>query len=155
MVDIVCNVAKGKAAAYHENVENNSPAGCEIVIMAIVSTNTDDERRDADTFAAMIALGSTAEATNANYARKILTAADISQTLDDTNNWTEQDVDVDPVFSSIASGDNWTHLVIGYDPLGTGVDANIIPLTVHDFVVTPNGGDITAQIDANGYYRAA
>lgn len=155
MVDTVFNQAKGRAAAYHDNVEQNSPAGCELVIMAIVSTATHDQMADTDTFSALLALGTVAEATNTNYARKILVAADITQTVDDTNNWVDQDITVDPVWTSVAAGDNWTHLVIGYDPLGTGVDTNIIPLTVHDFAVTPNGGDITAQVAASGYYRAS
>ena len=153
MVDTVFNIAR--AAAYHDNVEQNSPAGCELVVMAVVSTETHDAMANTDDFGALLALTNCAEATNTNYARKILVAADITQTVDDTNNWVDQDITVDPVWSSVAAGDNWTHLVIGYDPLGTGVNANIIPLTVHDFSVTPNGGDITAQLAASGYYRAS
>ncbi len=155
MADIVCNIAKGKAAAYHDNVEQNSPAGCELVLIAIVSTNTDDERGDVDTVSALLALGSTVEATNTNYARKDLLAADITQAVDDSNNWVDQDITVDPVWTSVVAGSNWTHLVVAYDPTGSSADTSLIPLTIHDFAVTPNGGDITAQIATAGYYRAA
>ncbi len=38
---------------------------------------------------------------------------------------------------------------------GTGTDANIIPLTSHVFAATPDGSDLTAQLPAAGFYRAA
>ena len=41
------------------------------------------------------------------------------------------------------------------DDTTAGTDANIVPLTMHDFVVTPDGSDITAQIAAAGFYRAS
>jgi hypothetical protein len=31
----------------------------------------------------------------------------------------------------------------------------VIPITWHDFVVTPSGTDIVAQIAATGFFRAA
>ena len=56
----------------------------------------------------------------------------------------------------MAAGTNWTDLVICYDSDTTaGTDSNIIPLTLHDFVVTPDGSDITAQIAAAGFFRAS
>ncbi len=36
-----------------------------------------------------------------------------------------------------------------------GTDANIVPGTLHDFAITPDGSDITAQIAAAGFYRAS
>jgi hypothetical protein len=36
-----------------------------------------------------------------------------------------------------------------------GTDANIVPLTQHDFVLVPDGSDITASIAAAGFYRAS
>ena len=34
-------------------------------------------------------------------------------------------------------------------------DANIEPMTLHDFSLTPDGSDITAQIAAAWFYRAS
>jgi len=31
----------------------------------------------------------------------------------------------------------------------------VVPCTLHDFAVTPDGSDITAQIAAAGFYRAS
>ena len=154
MADIVCNIAKGRAAAWMQNVEDNSPVAAVLRLFAIVSTNTDDERRDVDTMTALFALGTTAEATNTNYANLVLDETDITITVDDTNNRVDIDL-TDQVWSTILTGDNWTHIVLAYDDDGSDTDTTTIPMTIHDFVVTPNGGDITAVIDAAGIYRAA
>jgi len=36
-----------------------------------------------------------------------------------------------------------------------GTDANIVPMTHHDFAITPDGSDVTAQIAAAGFFRAS
>jgi hypothetical protein len=98
-----------------------------------------------------------AEATNSNYARKVLTDSDLAAlpSPDDTNN--RYDIDLpDQTWSAVAAGDNWTDLLICYDPDTTGgADSAIIPLTLHDFSVTPDGSDIVAQIAAAGFFRAS
>jgi len=46
--------------------------------------------------------------------------------------------------------------VIGYDSdTAAGTDSNILPHSMHDFVVTPDGSDITAQVATAGYFRAS
>jgi hypothetical protein len=46
--------------------------------------------------------------------------------------------------------------LVCYDADTTGGDdSNIVPISQHDFAVTPDGSDITAQIAAAGFYRAA
>ena len=157
MADFVSDIARGRAGLYHDNVEQNVPTGCKLVIVAMVSTDTDTARTGAATLSALLALGSTAEATNSGYARIDLAAADISQTIGATNS--DSDIAIagstNPVFSSILAGSNWTHIAICYSPGAASADTLVIPLTIQDFVVTPNGGDITLEINANGYYRAS
>lgn len=154
MADLVFNIAKGRVIELYNRVDLDDPTGAEFVVMAIdANAETDDNMRDADTFTALLAL-LTNEVTNTNYARKILTGASLAAIApDDTNNWNQIDIP-DQTWTTILAGDAWTDLVMGYDYLGTGVDANIVPLTIHDFAVTPDGSDITAQIDANGFFRA-
>ena len=155
MADIVFNIAKGRVGAYAQNVEDNSPTGCELVIIAINTSATDATLLDLDTVSAVLADANTAEVTNTNYARKDLVAANITLTVDDTNNRLDIDIDADQTWSSVASGDAWTDLIIAYDPTGSSADTALIPLTMHDFSVTPNGGDITAQIATEGFFRAS
>ena len=153
MPNLTFNIAKGHVNEYHNRVNGNDPSGSELVVIAVVSTDTDDAVRDVDTVAALLALGSTAEATNTNYARQDLTDTDIAAAgVDDTNN--RKDAALPQVtFSSIAAGDNWTDIVIAYDATGSGADSALVPLTIHEFAVTPNGGNII--INAGDYFRAS
>jgi hypothetical protein len=156
MADLVFNIAKGRVAEFYNRVDQNDPTNSALVVIAIVSADTDDAIRDVDSVSALLALSSTDEATNTNYARKVLTDTDLSALApDDTNNRIDLDF-ADQVWSLVGSGDNWTDLVIAYDPDSTGgTDADLIPLTLHDFSVTPDGSDITAQLATAGFYRAS
>ena len=155
---IVFNVAKGRAAELHNRVANNDPATAILVIMAVNSTAADTVMVDLDTFAAIESDANTAEVTNTNYGRKILADTDISAvTVNDTSDRVEADI-ADQTWTAVATGDAWTHLVFGYiaAPAAAGEaadNANIVPLTMHEFAVSPNGGDVTAQVA--DYYRAS
>jgi hypothetical protein len=84
--------------------------------------------------------------------RKTVTAANITLTVDDTNN--RLDVDMADITWTAATGNAISALIVCYNPTA-GADSTLIPLTKHDFVVTPDGSDITAQINTAGFYRAA
>jgi hypothetical protein len=82
------------------------------------------------------------------------TAASVTVTVDDTNDRVDIDC-ADPVWTA-ATGNAVGALVICYDPDTTGgTDADLIPISKHDFVVTPNGGDITGQVATSGFARAS
>jgi hypothetical protein len=158
MGDGVFNIAKGRVVEYYNRVKGNDPAASELNVMLGIGAITDATIRDLDTFAAVIADAGFTEATFTNYARKQLadTALAALPAPDDTNDRYEVDIP-DQTWTAAGNGlnDNLTRLIIGYDPLGTNVDANIVPLTFHDFVVTTDGSDLTAQINALGFFRAA
>lgn len=155
MPDFVYNVGKGRTAELYNRVDSNDPAASGLTIVAINTSAADAVLEDYDTLAALLGDANTAEVTNTNYARIDLTDAELAAFApDDTNNRVDLDIP-DQTWTAIAAGDAWTDLVICYNPdVGTDVDANIIPLTQHDFAVTPDGSDITAQIAAAGFYRA-
>lgn len=156
MADLVCNVAKGRVNELVRRVNNNDPANSALVIVAInAGAATDDQLRDADTLAALLATAA-AEVTNTGYSRQTLTDTDLADpTIDDSGNTQDADFpDID--FGAITAGDSWTDLVVCYDNDTTGgTDANLIPLTVHDFAITPDGSNVTAQVDAAGFYSAS
>lgn len=154
MADFVFNIAKGRVAEYHERVNDNDPTNSALIVVAIDTSATDGTLQDYDTLSAVLGDANTAEVTNTNYARKVLSDTDISAiTTNDTDNRNEADID-NQTWSSVAAGDSWTDLLICYDSDTTGgTDANIIPLTCHDFAVTPDGSDITAQV--TDYFRAS
>lgn len=157
MANIVYNISKGRVAELYNRVDSNDPANSVIVVVAIAAgTTTDGQFADFDTLAASLpGVGGAAEATNVGYARKILSDADIvAFAPDDVNDRVDLDIP-DQTWTGVAAGTNWTDIILAYDSDSTGgTDANIVPMTLHDFVVTPDGSDITMQVP-NGFYRAS
>lgn len=159
MADLVFNIAKGRVVEYYNRVKGNDPAASALVIVAIKTTGieADGTLQDYDDLAALLAAAND-EATNAGYARKVLTDADLAAlpAPDDTNNRYDITIPNQTWTGVAAVGGAWSALLVCYDAdTAAGTDANIIPLTKHDFVVTPDGSDIVAQIAAAGFFRAS
>jgi hypothetical protein len=161
MSDFVFNIAKGSVAGYYDRVKSNVVPASVLVIVAIKATGieADSVLQDYDDLATLLAAAND-EATNTGYARKTLDDTAITATLassvDDTNNWVLLKVP-DQTWTAVqTTGGAWAKLLICYDnDSGAGTDSNIIPLTAHDFAVTPDGSDIVAQIATNGFFKAA
>lgn len=158
MGDIVLNIAKGRVNELHDRVDGNDPAASAIVLVLLKAAEADAVLEDYDDLGALLGAAGNTEADFTNYARKTLTDTDIvSSAVDDTNNRREADLP-DQTWSSAggAANNSLVKLLVCYDAdTGAGTDANIVPLVALDFVITTNGGDITAQFDAAGYFRAA
>lgn len=157
MANQVFNVGLGRAVELYKRIDGNDPANSVFVLVAlVVSGDQDAAMKDVDDLAALEALANVAEATNTGYSRITLDDTDLTAfSPDDTNDRADLDFP-DQTFSSVSAGDVWTDLVVCYDSDSTGgVDSAIEPITLHDFSVTPNGGDITAQPSADGFFRAS
>jgi len=157
MADFVYNISKGRVTEFAERVNANDPAASAYIIMILATAGieTDAVLEDKDDFAAVL-VGTTNEVTNAGYGRKTLTdTGGIVITYDDTND--RADIDVpDQTFTSVAAGDGFNDAVFGYDnDTAAGTDVDIVPMTQHDFVVVPDGSDITMQIATAGFFRAS
>lgn len=91
--------------------------------------------------------------------RKTLTDVELATITapDDTNN--RRDLDIPDQTWTAAGGalnNNVVKLLVCYDSDTTaGTDANIIPVTYHDFVFTSDGTDVTAVVAAAGFFRAS
>ncbi len=159
MADFVFNIAKGKVAQYVQNVEDGSPADSRLLVIPFDATGaTEDQIVDANDIAAVEAVTNVTERTTGGWNRKTLTATDITITVDDTNNRVDIDL-TDQTWTAVSTG-AVTRLVVAYIPDGdaTGgvtADSGVIPLTCHDFAVTPDGSDVTAVIAAAGFFRAS
>jgi hypothetical protein len=147
MAATVCNIAKGKVAQLA-----SLPATNDAIIVIPLETagiESDATLQDYDTVDALLA-GATNEQTT--MGRK--TAASVTVTVDDTNN--RVDVDCADITWAAATGNACSRLLFAYDPDTTGgTDADLIPLAIDDFVVTPAGGDITYVVAAGGWFRAS
>jgi hypothetical protein len=156
VADFVFNIAKGRVGEFYNRVDTNDPSNSALIVVVLATGLEDDATlKDYDTLGAILAAASD-EVTNTNYARKTLTDADLGAiAVDDTNDRFDYDI-ADQTWTSVAAGDGWAKLLICYDSDTTGgADTDIIPLTAHDFVVTPNGSNITAQINSSGFFRAS
>ena len=153
MANFVFNIAKGRVAQYLQNVEDGSPANSRIKIVPLETTGleADAALKDHNDLAALLA-GTSNEQTT--LGRKTWAAADLALVVDDANERFDAD-SVDIVWAA-ATGNAVSALITVYFPDGVtpGADSTGIPLTKHDFVVTPDGSDITAQLAAAGFFRA-
>jgi hypothetical protein len=155
MANFVFNVAKGHLGYYHESARLQQPAnaGLVIVILRTSGLESDATLIDKATLADVLA-GTTDEATNTGYTRKNLSGATIpAMVVDNTNDRITLDLP-DLTWTAVQAGDAWAKLLVCYDADTTsGTDANIIPMTAHDFNITPDGSDIIAAI--NDYARVS
>ena len=142
MASIVFNIAKGRVVEIYNRVKSNDPTNSAIIIVPIETSGLESDATliDADTLTAVLA-GTTNEQTT--MGRKTLTDADLASfpAPDDTND--RYDVSLPNVTWSGATGNAISKLLVCYDSDTTGgTDANIIPMTMFDFVQTPSGADI-------------
>ena len=156
MADFVYNIAKGRVAELYNRVDSNDPANAVLLVVIVNSAATDATLKDLDTMALIESDANTAEVANSGYARKTLTDSDVvAFAPDDTNDRVDIDIP-DQTWTAVAAGTAWTDLLVLYDSDSTGgTDSGVVPLTQHDFAVTPDGSDITAQIAATGFFRAS
>jgi hypothetical protein len=138
MGNIVMNVALGRVASYA-----SLPAASDGLVLVPLEASglvADSTMRDYATLAALLA-GATNEQTT--IGRKALT--NVTVTVNNTSDRVE--VDADDVVYAAPAGNDLGAVVICYDPdTGTGDDTTIIPLTKHDYAITPEGDSLTISI---------
>lgn len=155
MSNFIFNTGKGRIAELANRVNAKDPAKSGFVVLAInANGETDDIMKDKATLAELLTTKAK-EVTNQGYARKVLISGDITVTTDQSNDRVEADI-ADLNFGEITTGDKWTDIVICYDPdTKTIGDAKIVPLTLHDAEITPDGSNITVVINNSGFFRAS
>jgi len=152
MANFVFVIAKGRVAEYYNRVQANDPATARLVIIPLQSSGLESQANLEDSVSLTEVLdGATDEQTT--MGRKYLTDTELSALSPDYGN-NRMDVDIPDIAWLAAAGNAVGALVIAYDP-NSSADSAIIPLTYHDFAVTPDGSDITAQIAAAGFFRAS
>ncbi|GGV45797.1 hypothetical protein [Streptomyces spectabilis] len=145
MANIVFNTALGYLKRYAEQVGTGN-AALIIVPLETSGLEADSVLRDKDDLAAVLS-GTTNEQTT--MGRKTVTACTV--TVDDTNDRLALDI-ADQTWTA-ATGNAISKLLICYDADTTsGTDSTIVPLTLHDFSITPDGSDVSATI--SDFFRA-
>lgn len=145
MANFVFNVAKGKAA-YYATLPGSSDA---LIAVPLQTSGLEPDLSmiDRTTLADIL----TVSIEQTTLGRKTLTG--VASTVDHAAD--RAVVDLDDFLYTAGSGAPVGAFVICYDPDTTAsVDANIIPLTKHDFSVIPSGSDIPVQISTSGVFIA-
>lgn len=147
MADLTFNIAKGRSVYY-----STLPAASDALIVIPIEASgveADATIKDYDDLSALLAGTSNEQST---LGRKTVTS--VTVTVDDTND--RVDVDFADQVWTAGSGNAVSDLIIAYDnDTGAGTDSAIIPLTMHDFSVTPDGSDLTAQLATAGFLRVS
>lgn len=146
MADGVFNIAKG---AFAEKFRDAAANG---IVLLMKANEAEATLIDRDELNALFAEAGNTEADATSYARK--TGLTGSITVDDSNDRVDVDIP-DQTWSPLGNATNntLTKLVVAYEE--SAAETGRIPLTHHDFAVTTDGSDLTAQFNAAGFARAA
>lgn len=143
MTDLITNIGKGRHVYYAAQAEAGGGPVLTAVVLEATGLESDDTLQGYDTLSALLAGASNEQST---MGRKDL--SNVTVTVDDTDNtasWTADDI----VWAN-ATGNATGKIAICYDPTGSSADSALIPLTLHDFAVTPDGTTITADVGTDG-----
>lgn len=153
MANIVFNIAKGRVVEYYNRVKSNDPTNSALILVPIETSGLESDATliDKDDLAAVLS-GATNEQTT--MGRKTLTDSDLAAlpAPDDGND--RFDVSLPTVTWAAATGNAISKILVCYDSDTTGgTDSAIVPLTMFDAAVTPDGNDI--QLTTGVFFRAS
>lgn len=152
MANLIPNIAKGKVAEYYDRVENGDPAAARLYVIPIsAGAVTDATLLDCDDFAAMVTAGVTERTAN-GWNRKTLSSTELATGApDDTNDRNDRSLPTQTW--TAVTADAVTDLVICYASVASPTNAQLVPLEVMDFAITPSGSDV--QMTGGVFFRAA
>lgn len=146
MADGVFNIAKGAAV---QLAKDNADS---LQVLLLKANESETALIDHDAVDVLLAAAGNTEADFTNYARKTGLAETVN--VDDTND--EATIDVPDQTWTSAGGTTDNTLTKLLVCVQTGADdTTLIPLTHHDFAVTTDGSDLTAQFNTAGFFRAS
>ncbi len=153
MADFAYNIVKGRAIELTNRVKVGDPAAARLYAIPVdVAAVTDATLKDLDDFAAIITAGVTERNAN-NWNRKTIAAADITAlTPDDTNDRYDGDF-IDLIWTPGPTAGAVTDIIVCYASVGSPTNSQLLPISQHDFAITPDGSDVTGTVAV--YYRAS
>lgn len=154
MSDIVPNIAKGRTVELMIRVDTGDPTNARFYAIPVARGSvTDAQLLDADTFADMVTLGLTERTAN-GWNRKTLAAADVPTFApDDTNDRAAFAISTAQSWTPTNAGDTVTDLVWCYGSVASPTNAQLTPVAVSAFAVTP--ASITETVNAGDIVRAS
>ncbi len=139
MADFVFNIAQG-STAYYAGLPAANDALIVIPIEA-AGVEADSVLRDYDNVSVLLAAATNEQTT---MGRKTITS--VTVTVDDTNDRVA--IDTADVTWTAATGNAIGDLLLAYDNDTTGgTDTSLVPLSFHDFSITPDGSHVQATVN--------
>ena len=153
MANIVFNISKGRAVELYIRVKNSDPANSGLILIPIETAGLEADAVlvDKETVADVLA-GTTNE--QPAMGRKTLTDAQLAAvpSPDHVNN--RYDIALPNVTWTGATGAVISKMLVAYDPDTTaGSDTTLVPITMFDCALTPDGTDF--QLTGATFFRAA
>lgn len=152
MANIVFNIAKGRVIELYNRVKSNDPANSALILVPIETSGLESDATliDVDTLTALIA-GATNEQTM--MGRKTLTDAELAELPAPIDASDYYEISLPTVTWIGATGNAISKIAVCYDGDTTaGADSDIVPLTMFDFAITPDGSDV--QMTGGTFFRA-
>lgn len=149
MADFVLNHSLGRTAEKFDD-------GANCILIVLSSMDVDATVKDgnpANFLDTILSLGSTNEATGSSWSvRKTITNASVTVTVDDSGDNVRVFLP-DQTYTAVASANDTTDLLVCEDGAS---DAVRQVLTAHDFAVTTDGNDVTADFNVtNGFWTSS
>lgn len=154
------NIGKGEAAAYQRRVANNDPATSGLVLVMLQANEAQATMVERATLAEILANAENTEADFTNYARIVLTDAEVpAPTIDTANDRKLCDIPDQTIalagnLTPGAGNNDLTACLMCYAPDVGGADSTFIPLGFSDFLITTNGNDLVVRVNAAGWLAA-
>jgi hypothetical protein len=146
MANFVFNIAKGRVNEFYWRAENNDPTPSALILVVLSANDTGAaaDMEDYDNLNLVLLDTAITEVSTANWgARKALESADLATPSPNDTADTYSVALPEVTWSAVPASNNSVGLLVCYDAnTAAGTDANIIPLTHHDFAVTTDGSDV-------------
>ena len=145
MADGKFNIAKGRVV----QLVKDTPA--KFGVLLLMTTEADAVLEDYDDIAALIAAVGNERADFTNYADK--TGVTATEVVDDANDWNDVSMPNQTWTDAGGAANNTLAKAIMFCDLNAGADADLMPISHHDYTPTTNGNSLLLQVVAPGFYR--
>lgn len=157
MANLVFDFGLARGKEFYSNARNQTPVNSTLVMVILASAGLEtDAVLRVKTSLADVVSGTTNEATNTGYARRLISVGLAAVPAPDLVNHRWQCAMPQQTWVDVQNDGTgaWGKLIICYRNAAADPDTAIIPWTMHDFAVTPTGVTITAVSGSNGFFRA-
>lgn len=152
MANVVFNIAKGRAVELYHRVKNNDPADSALVLIPLETAGLESDAALIDESTLLSVLDGTTNE-QSTMGRKTLTDAELAAIPLPVFGSDYYEVSLPDVVWTSASGNAISKILVAYDPSASGgTDSQIIPITMFDAAVTPDGTTLT--MTSGTFFRA-